>query len=88
MTEPADYISELPELARFIDPKNVPALINGKTLTATALIGRVGVVELEGPVEPADREINFRALEERQAFPIDHNLHALVFENLVIAAKI
>jgi len=68
MTEPADYISVVLKLARFVtysatfaDVAFYSGLKSGdcEALTATAFIRCVRVFELKGPVQSTLRKINF-----------------------------
>ena len=55
-----------------------------KGFAAAALVLHVGVVELEALVQALAREVELGAVEVRQALRVDHDLHAVALELVVL----
>src|SRR5574343_1936738 len=85
-----DALSARKQAAASCRSKPMDAAPNGSDvegLAAAALVLHVGVVELEPLVEAFAGEIEFHAVDIRQAFRIDHNLDAIALDHQILFSR-
>src|SRR5579885_1925301 len=66
------------------DDERSALLVHREALAAAALPRHVGVAENEGRVQPVSREIDFGAVDERQALVVDDEPDAVLLDDTIV----